>query len=62
MRFTKISSKRLKQFMPSVLSPSLQKCSMAPAELRGVWQMRVNVLTSTFLLAYLDVQDYSNGI
>lgn len=28
---------------------------MAPAELRGVWQMRVNGITDTFLLARLDV-------
>lgn len=35
---------------------------MAPAELCGVWQMRVNGLTSTFCLVYLDVPDCSNGI
>lgn len=28
---------------------------MAPAELRGVWQMRVNGITGTFLLARLGV-------
>lgn len=48
--------------MPNGLCPSLQKCSMAPAELCGVWQMRVNGLTSTFCLVYLDVPDCSNGI
>lgn len=35
---------------------------MAPAELCGVWQMRVNGLTGTFCLVYLDVPDCSNGI
>lgn len=34
---------------------------MAPAELRGVWQMRVNGITSVFILARLDV-GYSNRI
>lgn len=34
---------------------------MAPAELRGVWQMRVNGITSTFLLVQLHV-GYSNKI
>lgn len=47
--------------MPNGLCPSLQKCSMAPAEC-GVWQMRVNGLTSAFCLVYLDISDCSNGI
>lgn len=45
--------------MLNMLCLCLQKCSSVPAELHGVWQMRVNGLESTFLLVYLDVRDYS---